>query len=76
MKRTTFYHKNFDHPNFVRSDELVTSIRVEHDPGHDYVTIWNRGGCSGAITVTKGDGEVFAHRLLGAHHIRKEDGEE
>jgi len=35
---------------------LVTSARLEEGPGHDRLTIWNRGGCAGTLVVNLGDG--------------------
>lgn len=59
-----FAHPLRDEPTTVRSQLLVTTIWVEETPGHDIVHVWNRGGKSGTLTVTKGDGNEFARRLL------------
>ncbi|MEE8551436.1 MAG: hypothetical protein V3T08_09325 [Gemmatimonadota bacterium] len=48
--------------------DLISSVRVEHGPGHDRVHIWNRGGKAGVLTVKKGDGDNLALIL----HERKE----
>jgi hypothetical protein len=43
---------------------LISSTRVEE--GHyDRVTVWNRGGNAGTLTVQKGDGAEVAARLMG-----------
>jgi len=43
--------------------DLISSVRVEHGPGHDRVHVWNRGGKAGVLVVTKGDGDDVAERL-------------
>lgn len=44
--------------------DIVTSVRVQTTPGHDLVTVWNRGGSAGTLTVQRHDGERVAARLL------------
>jgi hypothetical protein len=60
-----FAHPARDNPYTVKSDLLVTTVRVDEGPGHDVVHVWNRGGKAGTLTVTKGDGRAVAARLLG-----------
>lgn len=62
---TTYYADGHDGPEFVRSDTLITSVRVRTPFGHDIVSVWNRGGGSGELTVKKGDGVLVAAKLLG-----------
>jgi hypothetical protein len=57
-------HPARDLPTTVRGDLLITTVRVAEGPGHDFVHVWNRGGKSGTLTVTKGDGRAVAARLL------------
>jgi len=44
--------------------DLISSVRVEHGPGHDHVHVWNRGGKAGVLVVEKGDGNSIADWLL------------
>ena len=39
---------------------VVSSVRLETNGHHDRVTIWNRGGNAGTLTVKAGDGQVIA----------------
>lgn len=55
-------------------DHLVTTVKLEHGPGHDYVRVWNRGGHSGTLTVTKGDGEDFVDLLFDFDHTEVDEG--
>lgn len=51
---------------FDDGDEgLVTSVRVETQGNHEYVTVWTRGAHAGRLTVAKGDGAFVADRLMG-----------
>lgn len=45
---------------------IITSVRVRSGGRHDTVTVWNRGGCAGTLTVEFGDGVSVADRLLPA----------
>jgi len=45
--------------------DLVTSVRVERNGGHDHVHVWNRGAKSGILIVNAGDGDKLKRRLLG-----------
>lgn len=65
MIRVTLYqHPDLDAPETVRSSILVTTVEVEHSFGHDFVSIWNRGGMAGQICVKNGDGPDIARRLF------------
>lgn len=57
-------HPARDLPHTVRSDLLITTVRIEETPGHDLVHVWNRGGKAGVLTVNKGDGRAVAKLLL------------
>lgn len=57
-------HSRRDLPTTVKSNLLITTVRVEESPGHDHVHVWNRGGKSGVLTVNKGDGKSIARLLL------------
>ena len=61
---TEYAHPARDLPRTVRSHLLITTVRVEEGPGHDYVHVWNRGGKAGTLTVAKGDGQAIARALL------------
>lgn len=52
------------HDSRPRNQVLISCVRVEQGPGHDRVTVFNRGGNSGTLTVTKGDGATIARTLL------------
>lgn len=45
--------------------KLVTSVRVEIVGSHDVVHVWTRGGKAGTLTVSLGDGDLIAKRLMG-----------
>lgn len=60
----TYSHDRSEEPGFVRSDYVVTSVRVRPSGKHDRVSIWNRGGLSGEVVVDAGDGVTIAKRLL------------
>ena len=45
---------------------IVTFVRVERNGGpHARITVWNRGGNAGVLTVEQKDAEQIAGRLLG-----------
>ena len=43
---------------------IVSSVRIESNGHHDRVTIWNRGGNAGTLTVKAGDGKMIARWLM------------
>ena len=43
---------------------VVSSVRLETNGHHDRVTIWNRGGNAGTLTVKAGDGETYRRALM------------
>lgn len=43
---------------------VVSTVRLDEGPGHDYLHIWNRSGKAGVLTVQKGDGEMIVALLL------------
>lgn len=47
-----------------RNQVLVSRVRVEPGPGHDRVTVFNRGGNAGTLTVARGDGVTIARSLI------------
>lgn len=59
-----YKHPARDLSGTVRGKLLVTTVRVDEGPGHDFVHVWNRGGKSGVLTVTSGDGRAIARLLL------------
>lgn len=66
MATRTFRHPDSNGPVGPPGERpLISSVRVEESPGHDYVHVWNRSGKSGVLTVTKGDGLLVAYRLFG-----------
>jgi hypothetical protein len=48
------------------SQALISSVQVEPFPGHDRITVWNRGANAGTLTVQKGDGDRLGAVLLNA----------
>ncbi len=56
MTTKTYYNKY--------AVNVVSSVRVEPGPRHDRVSVWNKGGLAGSLTVDAGDGEYIAARLL------------
>lgn len=42
----------------------ISSVRVESSPSHDHVRVFNRGALAGVLTVTLGDGDEIAERLM------------
>lgn len=42
---------------------LISSARVYRFGNHDHVQLWNRGGLSGAMVMSIGDGHELATRL-------------
>jgi hypothetical protein len=64
---TTFYVDGHDidgNQLFVRTEHIVTSVRVKPEYASDRVSLWNRGASCGSFVVNKGDGEEVARRLL------------
>lgn len=62
---TTYYVDGHNAPEFVRTEHIVTSVRVKPSFGTDRITVWNRGASCGApIVANEGDGEEIARRLL------------
>jgi hypothetical protein len=51
-------------PGAVKSNYLLTSIRIETAYGHDRVTFWNRGACAGTLTMREFDGHLFVHNII------------
>lgn len=64
--QTTVYEiAELNDPGTVRGQMTITSVLVRaNHHGHDLVTVWNRGGCAGQLTVNIGDGETIARRLI------------
>ena len=50
----------------MKGESMISSIRLEENPRHDHLHIWNRGGKSGVLCVDHGDGLRIATRLLSA----------
>jgi hypothetical protein len=64
MISTYYEHPNLNDKDFIKKNHIITSIRVDEDAGHDRITLWNRGGCAGTLTVDKGDGHTITRRLV------------
>jgi hypothetical protein len=58
-------HSARNHPEFVASRTLITSVTIQTMGNHEKLDIFNRGGFAGTLTVNKGDGEEIAGRLIG-----------
>lgn len=50
----------------VRRGAVISSLRVEKNPQHWHIHIWNRGGKSGTICVNAEDGPLIVARLGGS----------
>lgn len=48
----------------VVSTKVVSSVRVAIHGGHAHLTIWNRGGNAGSLTVDRADAEWFVDALI------------
>ena len=53
-----------NHETVSASGFVVSSVRLETNGHHDRVTIWNRGGNAGTLTVRAGDGQVIARAAM------------
>lgn len=42
---------------------LISSVRTEKGQSHDMLSVWNRGGLAGCLTVKAGDGLPLANML-------------
>lgn len=62
-----YEHPDLNRPITVRGELVITSVRVIESHSHDEVHVWNRGGKSGVLAVTKGDGHSVAKLLLPEH---------
>ncbi len=51
-------------PDMIRSELLVSSVRVRTVGIHDFVSVRARGGKAGEIITQKGDGDLLAQRLV------------
>jgi hypothetical protein len=58
-------------PQSVKSKFLITSIKVVNEYGHDRVTVWNRGACSGTLVVKEGDGIKLGELLTAGNDYWK-----
>ena len=58
-----------DEPEARKRDFLITSIRIENAHGHDRLTIWNRGACSGTLVLNSGDGMKLAELLTAGNDL-------
>ena len=43
---------------------LVSSLNIEKNERHWYITVWNRGGHAGTLTVNADDGNKFVNMLI------------
>lgn len=44
--------------------DYITTVVVEIDPGHETVTVFNRGALAGTLVVAPGDGLRLAERMI------------
>jgi hypothetical protein len=44
---------------------LITSIRVDHGPGHDHCHVFVQGALTGMLVVDTGKGHALAAEMLG-----------
>jgi hypothetical protein len=64
-ENTTLYSLDqHESPDFVRTDHMITAVRVTSTGGDDRVVIYNRGANAGHLFLRKGDGAAFAKKLL------------
>jgi hypothetical protein len=42
----------------------ISSVVVEREPGHWRMTVYNRGGMAGELTILREDGAAFLDKLL------------
>lgn len=75
MSERQFYHVEVDLSagpvGPARERPIVTSARLDEGPRHDRLTVWNRGGLAGTLTVDAGDGIALLDRLI-PHRVRRE----
>lgn len=50
-------------PGLSPSESIISSAIVSRVGGHDVVKLWSRGGFSGELTVSAGDGRVIVEKL-------------
>lgn len=43
---------------------IVTTLRVKKNPRHWQITVWNRGGQAGILTVDAADGQTVVNKLI------------
>jgi hypothetical protein len=53
-------HRMMDH----HPRPLISSVRVDPNPRHWWLHIWNRGGKAGILCVNAADGEALLARLI------------
>lgn len=54
-------------PGIPRDQVPVTQVRVQEGGSHDRVSVWNRGGLAGTLTVESGDGMPMARAIMDAY---------
>jgi len=43
--------------------ELISSIRIDRGPRHARISVWNRGGLAGVLTVNDEDADEIGRKL-------------
>lgn len=64
MSTRIFAHQEALKPTAVAGRIQVTSVRITVNPRHATITVWNRGGNAGTLTVDAEDGMDFVNKLL------------
>jgi len=60
----TIPHPDTDEPDFDPRDYVISSCRVVKGPTHWRITLFNRSGNAGTITVNAHDGAMVISRLM------------
>lgn len=58
----------FDARDRAEARSLVTSVRIDANPRHWWISIWNRGGKAGDLCVDAADGQAIVDRLIPPEH--------
>lgn len=53
----------FRMPGDDPAPHAVSVVRVTFEPGHDVISVWNRGGNAGQLVVQKGDWAEYVTRF-------------
>lgn len=58
----------YDARDRAESRTLITSVRIDANPRHWWISVWNRGGKAGDLCVNAEDGPAFVDRLIPPEH--------